>query len=197
MSRETKGVDQQERTTKTRINQPSHIMVGHCPTMTLHKNLFDDQLVEFRLVYSSAEALALISQGVIDVALIGRQAYQEKLVSNINEKRLRDGPTLVGVEGGVLSFSELANSQIHTHLDLETDDLFPAGTHLVQHQELSETLANLAKTDSLALILWSEYQDELPLVIPMDGEQKTPIFRSPHIYYSNDLEQQIDEILTI
>lgn len=172
--------------------KPNSVVIGYCPTMQIYLEEFGDDQVRFESFSTSSESLQKLREGKVDAVLIGRRARQEELVQGISMKQLKEGFTLVGTEPGMIDYDLLTEFVVYTNYDeQEVEGLLPADTQLVFVDSLEEALTQLTSQRHLALISWSDYSDELELVIPMRGDAKVEEFRAPHLYYKADFEDKI------
>jgi len=183
-----KSIDQ----TGTNPKTPAKLIVGYCPTMRSYLHLLDTQAYEFIMLPSSAVVLEQLKLNKIDLALVGRKAKTRELSHNTQEQLLIDGLTLVGQSEASIDLTELSSYTIHTHLDITSiQELFTDSTYIQEHQDLDQALDQLSSNKDLTLISWSQYNDNLHLVIPTNNEIKVLDFRSPHLYYLEEIANDI------
>lgn len=170
----------------------SKLVVGYCPTMKAYLHLLDGQTYDFLMLPSSAVVLEQLKLKEVDVALIGRKAAMNEIIQNTQEQLLIDGFTLVGQSETSIDVKQLSDYTIHTYLDTASmQELFVDGITIQKHQDLEKTLDQLSSDKDLALITWSQHNDNLHLVIPTNNEIKVLDFRSPHLYYSKEIANVI------
>ncbi len=156
-----------------------NVTLGYCPTMESYLELLEDESFDFSSVSSANEALRKLEDGSLDVVLIGRRAYEYEY--SPNEVILMEGYTLVAEEGGLIYSEELGYLEIQTYVkDVELEEFFP-DLNLNYHETFEEAVGY----GGVALVKWSDWNDDLQLVIPVHGDGRKDIrFRTP-VLYSN------------
>ncbi len=183
-----KSIDQ----TNTNLITSAKLIVGYCPTMKAYLHLLDQQAYEFIMLPSSALVLEQLKLNKIDLALIGRKAKTQELSHNTQEQLLIDGYVLIGIEDKTIEADQLSNYIIHSYLPSnELANLFAKEQTIVKHDYLQSSLKQISTQNDLAILKWSEYDESLSLVTPVVDQTKVLSFRSPHLYYSKEIANDI------
>ena len=171
----------------------SKFKMSFCPTMAPYAEMIAKGVEGIEPYPSSSAAMVLnmLSRGMIDMALIGREAYSDEVNSNIGKKRLKDGYTLIYTEKVAIPEEKLGEIPIKTYLPKEVaEKILPEPKNIVYCQTL-EGCVN-PDNDLPVLIDWKDFKDEFELLIPINKEGgKTPVFRAPVIYYRKNISKEI------
>ncbi len=144
-------------------------VLGYCPTMDLYAESLDGfERVEFESARYVMEAL---SNGEVDVGLIGRKAYVFER-TGFYEEMLKPGYTLVGSEREIVRCGELEELRIGSLKELD----YPYS----DYEKFDSLNAALESADAV-LIEWEDFECQ-ELVIPVCNGEKMPWFRTPHVY---------------
>ncbi len=169
---------------EAKVEEP--ITLGYCPTMSgIAKEIASkNNNVSLKAYEFTSQALQSLNNGEINVVLVGRLA-KENEIEDAFKKTLREGLTLVGKEKRAISLAELHHNRIHTYVSEELARKYvPETTEIIFHD--SKELAIKEGINELILIQWSDFQENLELVIPLDEKQnKIEKFRIPVLYSYN------------
>ena len=171
------------------------LRLSFCPTMAPYAEKINEKIKEVELVPSSSAAMVLnmLSNGMIEMALIGREAYSEELNSNIEKKRLKNGYTLVYSEKVAIPEDKLKEIPIKTYLSKDVAEKILPNPDNIRYCETLKECDN-PENDLPILIDWKDFSDKFELLIPIENTGgKTPIFRAPVVYYSKDVPEEIIE----
>jgi hypothetical protein len=158
------------------------IIVGYCPTMKEDVIEFSNKnenvvLKEFQ---SSGDVLLALENDVINLAIIGRRAKSFE-GNNFIEEIKESGFTIVFSQKVLIQTSDLNLIPLHTHHTNYPRKYF-SEDKVFLHSNLSETISNAFANDEPALITWEEFNDELELVVVMQGQIKNKDFRGVFFY---------------
>ena len=156
-----------------------NVTLGYCPTMEDHLELLEGNSLDFLRVSSASEALLKLEEGHLDAVLIGRRANRNEY--GPNEVILKEGYTLVAEGGGVIYVEDLGQLEVHTYpTNSGLEKIFP-DLNLYYHETVEEAVNH----GDFILVKWTDWSDDLGLVVPIyeDGN-KDSRFRTP-ILYSN------------
>mgnify|MGYP005838494903 CR=1 FL=1 len=163
------------------------IRLGYCPTMSAiaEEIAIKNSHVSLVSYDFTVQALQSLNNKEVDVVLVGRLA-EENEVGEIFEKRLRDGLTLVGKEKKLISMDNLQRSKIHTYVSKEqAQEYIPNIDNVIFHGSSESAISS--GLDDLVLIRWSDFSEDLELVIPIDENMnKIEKFRIPVLYSYDD-----------
>lgn len=167
------------------------IRLGYCPTMQERAEKIDSENGHVDAVYfgSTAAALLALNNEAVDAVLVGRLARSTE-VDDAFELRLREGLTLAGKEKTMIHADDLSRIRIHTYFsEDESMKYIPMASDIVYHDSLEAALDE--GIDDVMLIGWDDYsenQERMDLVIPVDDDmKKVERFRIP-VLYSYDKE---------
>jgi len=183
----------------TEDNMNDNIKLCFCPTMTPYAEKIAKEVNRIELVPypSAAMVMSALLNKVIDIALIGREAYSEEINTNISKKRLKNGYTLVYREKVVIPEEKLNEIPIKTYLSKEiAEQILPNPDNIIYCESLKE--CDNPENDLPILIDWRDFSDKFELLIPINSKSgKTPIFRAPIVYYNNNVSKETIDSITI
>jgi len=158
------------------------IRLAYCPTMESFANDLQQKNPHLILVktVSSADALSLLAQGDVTVVLIGRLAKEEELQTDIHQKILGGGYTLISKEKSFIDLSELSSITVHTAVKQSIAEGLLPFTPIEYYSSTTEAVSE-GLTDAV-LIHWDEFRDEYALLVVLDGQLKAEQFRIPVLY---------------
>ncbi|MGM5480888.1 MAG: hypothetical protein ACQESE_00605 [Nanobdellota archaeon] len=164
-----------------------HVVLGHCPTMAEHAHVIENEYerVSSEQFSSTASAVAALKKGDVDVILVGRVVKETEL-QDAFENRLRDGLTLVGSQKQFISLDRLYASSIHTAVsEQDVKQYLPSHVDVMYYDSLESSLRE--GLHDVVLINWSDYTEDMELVIPVDSSMnKIEKFRLPILYSYNE-----------
>ncbi|MFW6450412.1 MAG: hypothetical protein ACOCZ6_05140 [Nanoarchaeota archaeon] len=160
------------------------ISLGYCPTMEDRaEKIADNNDVKLKPYDYTSQALQALNNGQVDVVLVGRLAGKNE-VGDVYEKRLKEGLTLAGREKQFIHVNELQQRKVHTTANKELAGKYVPEENLILHNSTQAAIND--GIDDLVLINWTDYSDELELVIPVNNaKQKIEKFRIPVLYSYN------------
>ena len=174
------------------------IKLGFCPTMTPFANqLKNNAEVTLMPIPSAAQVMSMVSSNMIDIALIGREAYSHELTDHTKKTRLQSGYTLVYSEKSGIPKEQLKTMPIKTYVSKEiAEKILPTLENVKFYPSLKECEEN--DIGMPMLIDWADFKDEYQLLIPIEPTGgKVAIFRAPVIYYNDIIEEAIVENLKL
>lgn len=165
------------------IIEKQPIKLGYCPTMSGIAEEISAKNPHVSLVpYDfTAQALYSLNSKKVDVILVGRLAKKNE-IGKAFEKKLRDGLTLVGREKKLIKMEDLQKSKIHTYVSKEQAQKYiPNINNIIFHDSFESAIKNIF--NDIVLIQWSDFTEDLELVIPFeDNMNKIEKFRIPVLY---------------
>ena len=169
------------------------IKLSFCPTMQPYAKIISDNNKNIILNPSSSAAnvLNMLNQGIVNVALIGREAYSCEISSDIEKFRLKNGYTIVYNKKILIPEEKLYEIPIKTYLSEDTvKKVLPNHKNILYFNTFKECHT---KHDELPMLInWKDFSDEFKLLIPVNSNgNKTPIFRAPILYYRKELREKI------
>jgi hypothetical protein len=156
------------------------LVLGYCDTFEKYAiDLAEERDLELKKFDNSSEVLENLRTGSISYAVIGRKAYSFEINDEITEIPLEDlGHTLVAPEKDIIEYSELSNVVVHTYLEEGiVGKYLPSETEVIYHENVQEALEK-----GISLISWEDLNDNLNLLIPLEGHSKVVKFRTPMLY---------------
>ncbi len=178
------------------------ISIGYCPTMEPYAIKLAKVLTDFNIenLGGAANALHFLQSGQIDAVLIGRKAKQREINKSIYEKILKKGITLINSTRRFINEEDLPAIQIHTALSKEiVQNTTLANNKILYYNTLYEALDSVKNEKDALLIDWDYWHDDFELLIPINTYGKSPQFRTPILYYtpdlSNDIISRIQEVI--
>ncbi len=165
------------------------IRLGFCPTMTPYAETFDQKIEEVELVPlgSTSQAMSMLRSRMIEISLIGREAYTRELTEKVGKRRLASGYTLVYPRKAAIPKAQLAELPAKTYLAPEiVAKLLPTLDNVAFYNTFEE--CEHAEPGMPMLIDWKDFKDECQMQIPIEANgAKVPAFRAPVIYYNTDI----------
>ena len=158
--------------------------IGYCPTMEEYvkkiKNIQDFELINLG---SAGRALFFLSNGEIDIAVIGRKAKKREFEGY--EKVIGEGYTLITNSKSFISKDDITNIKVDTNVPEDiVEKEFPELENVIYHKTLQDALSN----GNIQLISWNDWNDEFELLIPINEfNNKIKKFRVPHFYSKKDI----------
>lgn len=177
------GMDVNIQNTEEMIVEKKPIKLGYCPTMSgIAKDIGSKNPHVALSPYDfTAKALQSLNNNEVDIVLVGRLAEKNEIGETF-EKRLKDGLTLVGKEKKLISVYEMQGIRIHTYVPKEQVQEYITNTDNVIFHDSFESAIKYRIND-VVLIRWSDFSDDLELVIPIDDNMnKIERFRIPVLY---------------
>ena len=173
--------------------------MGFCPTMTNIAQAIGKSNKNISLfpLGSAAEALYYVKNGVLDGVVIGRIAKTAEISESVERLPLQtEGVTLVARQKGFINYKDLNQVPIVTYLDQQVVKTVIPNTKNIQYvSDFTETMAELNFSNA-ALIKWSDYNDSLELLIPVDENgNKIISFRLPTLYYQTDKKSIVKNLV--
>ena len=162
------------------------VKIAFCPTMTPYAEKIMQYVdnVEMIPMGSAAQVLSMLMSGVISGVLIGRYAKENEIDKNTKKEILKNGYTLVYKFKTGINENELSRIEIKTYLKKEEiENLVPLFGKITFYSSYEKCFAD--GLDIPALIDWKDWDDTFELLIPMNNEGKTPVFRAPVLYYKD------------
>lgn len=158
------------------------IKLGYCPTMYEEAlKMAEENNYKLREFGSASATLASLKNKQIDNALIGRKANQHEINSDINEKVIDSGYTLVSNKKEFIDYSELSELEIYTYLSKDiTKELIPENSNIsyLEKDEVSEKI----NQGERALISWKDWEDGFELFVVTEENKKVEDFRGVFLY---------------
>jgi hypothetical protein len=159
-------------------------LLAYCPTMEpVAMRIFGlNENIALKRMDSTAEIMFDLSNGAVDIALVGRLATSlEK--GSAQELVIGTGYTLIGRQKIFISRSSLASAIVHTSVsDITAKELLP-GSDIIFYDSLDEAVSN--GISDAVLISWDDFKEGYNLIVVMDGVHKAPEFRIPVLYSIN------------
>ena len=148
--------------------------------------------VVFENVMSAGRALTYVDRGMSNGCIIGREAKIKEISDKVKKIRYANGHTLVYTQKMGITEVDLESITIYTYLpENEIQYLTKFFKEIIHLQTLDDCLKN----DAPVLIDWKDWRDEFEMFISMQGNDKTPEFRAPMLFYT-DISDEIIEILS-
>ncbi len=167
----------------------SQMKLGFCRTMEVYARAYARvNNLEPVFLGTTSEVLEQLRHGNIDVAIVGRKAWSNEVNQNIIEKQLQPGYTLIAKEQILIQEYELSNYMVHTYVESDIAEVLLPDLNIIYHETLEIALFYAMEGyPNAALIDWSDYVVDLPLLIPMSGDDKLPEFRTPFFYARDNI----------
>ncbi len=174
------------------------LKIGFCPTMSeiAQKIGSKNEGVSLIPLGSAAEALYYVKSATLDAVIIGRIAKRKEISDSVRRLVLQDkGATLVARQKGFIHYRDLPQIPIVTYLDEKTVQALVSDIRNTQFViDFTEAEAYLSRNNA-ALIDWSDYNDSLELLIPVDeAGNKIIDFRLPSLYYQAAREEDVKNL---
>ncbi len=181
------GMDVNIQNTEEIIIEKQSVRLGYCPTMSGIAEEIGAKNSHVSLVpYDfTVQALQSLNNEEVDVVLVGRLA-EENEIGETFERQLRDGLTLIGREKRLISIDEMQRSRIHTYVSKkQAQEYIPNTDNIIFHDSFESAIKD--GINDVVLIQWSDFSDDLELVIPVDNNMnKIEKFRIPVLYSYDD-----------
>jgi hypothetical protein len=161
-----------------------NLTVGYCPTMKTEALNYASDNNYLSVEYDSANnVLYALNKNEINFALIGRKAKSSEINSNIQEKVLKSGLTLINKEKKVIDLSQLKKTKVYTNLDRNTvSQNFLFDLNIVYYENKNTILQKAFSENSPILILWDDWVDDYELLVVYEGSNKVKEFRGCFLY---------------
>ncbi len=170
-----------------------NIKLGFCPTMAHYAEIIEKEVKGIEIITYPGAAIVMraLLNKMIDVALIGREAYSDEINANILKRRLKNGYTLVYREKVAIPEEKLNEVPVKTYLYKEiVEKILPNPDNLIYCETLEG--CDNQENDLPLLIDWKDFSDKYELLIPINSNgEKTPAFRAPVIYYNKKVSEEI------
>ncbi len=168
------------------------IVLGFCPTMEVYANeiLKNNPNIDIRMFANSSIVLDHLKQGKIDAGLIGRKARKNEISLSVQEKRIKQGWTLLSSYGRLIQNEELLNEIIYTYLHKEIVDVLLPGHKKIVFCSTKEEAFRLG-SKGVVLVDWQDVPDDYQMLIPIEKGKKVSRFRSPVIYAKHEVLNRI------